>query len=1008
MTERRFAPITDEDPRSARAAALAAALADESGDPIARRDFLTRMGAAIALAGLAGCTRAPREDIVPYVEQPPEVRPGIPRFYATASVLDGYATGLLVESNVGRPTKVEGNPEHPASLGAAGVFEQASVLSLYDPTRARGVKARGVESTWPDVVQALTRGAWVDAAGRGLHFVLEPTSSPTVRWLLDEIRRRLPEIAVSFHSATPRANVWEGARIAFGRVLEPRIALERADVIVALDADLLAGDPGSLRASRQFAARRAVHGPSDGMNRLYVVEPLYTVTGANADHRLRVRASEVRAVAAALAAAVSAPISGGVPPALQAPAAPHRKWVDAVARDLLAHRGRSLVVAGDAQPPEVHALAHAINAVLGNIGVTVALAPSPIIDAGEPSHRLEQLTSALASGAVDTLVVCGANPVYTSPSTSDLGKLLARVRQSAYLGDHDDETAAVTTHVIARAHALESWGDARAFDGTVSLVQPLIEPLFGGRTEIELLAQYAGRPDMSGFDLVRARLRDDLARGGEAPVGSDEFEKAWRSALRRGIVDGTAIAPVPVQVDWAAIGAQLARAGAAPPLELGGGAKEQRLELVIRPDTRVHDGRFANNAWLLELPSLIAKLTWTNAAMLSVATAAKLGIETGDELLLRSDGREVKAAAVIVGGQADDTVGLTLGWGRSHGAELARGRGANAFVLAGDPLLRPLAVQLGKTGARRDLPITQTERSLHGRDKEVLQHGTLAAYRALKTKTNGNGREAAKDGSVLAPQKRHPEKPLVKRQLTLYSTEPGPARVQWAMAIDLSRCTGCSACMTACQAENNIPTVGPDNVVLNREMHWLRVDSYFIGDGPEAEVAPQPMLCQHCEMAPCEYVCPVNATVHSPDGLNEMVYNRCVGTRFCSNNCPYKVRRFNWFDFHKSESATEQLVHNPDVTVRQRGVMEKCTFCVQRLRAYDIATAQGRKTALPKTACQQTCPTEAIVFGDLLDRGSPVVRLHESDRTFAALHELGTEPRVRYLARLKNPNPELS
>ena len=975
MPERRLPAPTHDDPREHRARALAAALAEKGADPIARRDFLTRMGAAMALAGLGACTRAPREEIVPYVHQPPEVRAvASARFYATAFVLGGYATGLLVESHAGRPTKVEGNPLHPASLGATGVFEQASVLSLYDPSRARGATSRGATSGWDGVSRALSQGSWVQDGGRGLWLLLEPTSSPTALRMLDRIRERLPRARVAFHSATPAGNAWEGAQIAFGRVLESRLALERADVIVALDADFLTARPDSLRLSRQFAARRAVFGPADTMNRLYVVEPLYTVTGANADHRLRVRASDVRALAAALAQAVGlAPLPGAIPPALRAPAAPHQRWVDAAARDLLAHRGRSLVVAGDAQPPEVHALAHAMNAVLGNLGTTVELAPSPIVEAGAPSFGLDALASALEAGEVDTLIVCAENPIYTSPAKRDLARLFARARQSAYLGLYDDETAAACTHTIGRAHALESWGDARAYDGTVSIVQPLIQPLFGGRTELEVLGLFAGIGD-EPYDLVRARMRD---------LGADAFERAWRQALKRGIVDGSAIPAVAARVDWNAIAARLAASAPGP--------DTKELELVMRADPRVHDGRFANNAWLLELPSPIEKLTWTNAATLSVDTAARLGIAAGDELLVRAGDRSVRAPAIIVPGQADGTVGLTLGWGRSRGAELARGRGASAYALAADSALRPIPVRVEKTGARRDLPITQTQRRLEGREREVLQHGTLAAHRSA--------------------EKKHLEAPAAKRHLTLYDHEPGPSPRQWGMAIDLSRCTGCSACVVACQAENNVPTVGPDNVVLNREMHWLRIDAYVVGDAHdpnEVGIAVQPMLCQHCELAPCEYVCPVNATVHSPDGLNEMVYNRCVGTRFCSNNCPYKVRRFNWFDFHHDETATEQLVHNPDVTVRQRGVMEKCTFCVQRLRRFEIETRQGKPAAPPKTACQQACPTEAIVFGDILQRGSEVKRLHESDRAFGALHELGTEPRVRYLSRLRNPNPELS
>jgi molybdopterin-containing oxidoreductase family iron-sulfur binding subunit len=970
------APIDRGDLRRARSQQLAAALRAHA-DPVARREFLTRMGATIALAGLGGCTRAPREEIVPYVHAPVGVTPGIARIYATASTLDGYATGVLVESHVGRPTKVEGNPLHPASLGASGAFEQASLLGLYEPSRARGITEKNSPTTWTHLRRALETSRWTREQGAGLWLLLEPTSSPTARVLLDRIRQRLPRATVLFHSPTSPVPVWEGARIAFGRVLEPRLSLERADVIVSLDSDFLGAGPAMLRLAREFADRRDVQAPTDAMNRLYVVEPLYTITGASADHRLRVGACDVLAVAALLAKEIGLPKpSGAVPPNLTVAAAPHEKWIAAVARDLVAHRGRSLIIAGDAQPPEVHALVHVMNAYLGNLGVTVTMAPSPIVEAGEASHDLSRLTDALGAGEVDTLVICGTNAVYASPAERGLGMLLPRARQSVYLGAFVDETAEVCTFTVAQAHQLESWGDARAFDGTVSIIQPLIAPLFDGRTELDVLSLFTDRPDASAYDLVRERFRNEATPGRAAP----EVERAWRNALRRGVVDGTAIRAVPVTLDVPTVFDRvIARAKSPPPPPPPG-----TLELVARPDPRVHDGRFASNAWLLELPAPITKLTWTNAATLSPATAAELGVATGDEVELRSGVRSVKAPVFVVPGQAEGIVGLTLGWGRRRGADVAKGRGADAFALLTGPSSQPLNVEIRTTGAKRDMPITQTHHQLHGRDQDILQHMTLAELREPSAR-------------------RHD-----KKRLALFRKEPGPARWQWAMAIDLSRCTGCGACVVACQAENNVPTVGPDGVYLNREMHWLRIDTYVTGDQDDPQVVPQPMLCQHCEMAPCEYVCPVNATVHSPDGLNEMVYNRCVGTRFCSNNCPYKVRRFNWFDYHEHENAVRSLAHNPDVTVRQRGVMEKCTFCVQRLREFEIKADQGRAKAMPQTACQQACPTRAIVFGDVQDEGSLVTRLHQSDRAYGALANLGTEPRVRYLARVRNVNPELA
>jgi molybdopterin-containing oxidoreductase family iron-sulfur binding subunit len=981
--------MTDPKPvRQLRRENLAIALADER-DSIARRDFMKLMGAAFGLAGLSACTRAPAEEIVPYVVQPPEVTPGRARFYASALTLDGYATGVLVESHEGRPTKIEGNPDHPASLGATGVYEQASVLSLYDPSRARSAAGRMGVMPWKDVATALARGPWVDRGGRGLFLLLEPTSSPTAVALLAEIRRRWPEAAFHFHAPGSPTNVWQGARIAFGRALEPRYDLMKADVIVALDADFLCRGPASIPLARQFADRRRLRHASDGMNRLYVFEPLPTPTGSIADHRIRVRAGDVQAVAAALLQAIGAPqLPRGVPAPLRAAAATSAPAgsrsvgaiVAAVAKDLAAKRGRSLVIAGDGQPPIVHAMAHAINAALGNVGSTVDVAPSPIFDAGEPTHGLDALANALDGGQVDTLLVLGTNAVYTAPADRPLA--IGRARQSAYLGMYDDETARACTYAIAQAHPLESWGDARAFDGTVSVVQPLIEPLHSGRTVLDVLAVLAGLPfTTTSYELVRRRF-------GNQP------ETAWRRALMRGVTEDSAIAPLAgadAAVQWRSIADALSGAATTTP------SSSASLELIFPIDPHVHDGRFTNNAWLLELPGPISKLTWTNAATLAPETAARLSLANGDEVEVRFDGRTVKAPVLVMPGQAQDTIGLALGWGRRGDEELARDVGANAYALRTTraPYVGAGAT-LHATGARRDLPITQLHRGLEGRDDAILHHVTLDEYR----------RQPQESSAKNAP---HPGK---KKPLALYGLPPKSREHQWAMAIDLSICTGCSACVVACQAENNVPTVGPIAVQRGRSMHWLRIDSYFTGDPNDPQVQRQPMLCQHCESAPCEYVCPVNATVHSDDGLNVMVYNRCVGTRFCSNNCPYKVRRFNWFDYHHDESATEQLVHNPDVTVRERGVMEKCTFCVQRLREEEIRSRTDHgdrgKRAPVQTACQQACPTRAIVFGDLLQPGSEVAALHENDRAYAALEDLGTVPRVRYLQSVKNENPEVA
>lgn len=968
---RRDEPAVAVDLRAVRRDELAVAV--DALDPLARREFFARMGAALALAGLSGCTRAPREEIVPYVVQPPEVVPGRPRTYATAWAPDGYAIGLLVETHEGRPTKVEGNPEHPASLGGAGAREQASLATLYDASRARACKEGTRIVPWSDVARVLKNGRWRAREGRGLHLVLAPTSSPTVARLLAALREAYPHARVTFHTPLAKRNAWDGARAAFGRVVEPRFELAAADVVLSLDADLLARGPAHLRLARAFAERRTGEHGAPPMNRFYVVEPLVSVTGAAADHRLAVKSADVVAVAALLAGSIGAWPNAGELAAVGRPAEAHRRWVDAVARDLVAHRGRSLVVAGDDQPPVVHALAHAMNAKLGNVGATVHFAPSPIVDAGESTHGMDPLVDALDAGEVDTLVVA-SNVAYTSPPTLDLTRRIPRARERIYVGEHDDETSAFCTHFVTKTHDFEAWSDACAFDGTLSVAQPLLQPLYDGHSPIDVLAVLVGRETSSAYDLVRETFATTArARG----VPGDH---AFRSALKKGFVDRTAFARTEVRVDESAVArlvreeAQRAHDVEPPPIT------DARLELVARPDPSLHDGSTAPNAWLLELPSPVTSLTWTNAATLATTTARALGLVTGDEIELRSNDGRVVAPVCVVAGQADGTVGLTLGWGRTHGPEVARGRGANAYALGPTEHVN---VAVTKTGRTRTLATTQPHRSLEGRDASIARHAT-------------------RDEAASA---RPPKKPLSLYEPADHDSAREP---RWAMAVDLSRCTGCGACVVACQAENNVPTVGETGVANGRAMHWLRVDRYEVGDEGAPDRVFQPMLCQHCEKAPCEYVCPVNATVHSDDGLNAMVYNRCVGTRFCSNNCPYKVRRFNWFDFHRDEHPVEQLVHNPNVTVRERGVMEKCTFCVQRLRAHEIRRERGEAPPPVQTACQQTCPSGAIVFGDLRDEASPVARLHRSARAYAALDELGTRPRIRYLTRLKNPNPELA
>jgi len=946
---------------------------DDAGS-VTRRDFLRVIGSGVAVAGLGACIEPPRERILPYTARPPEITPGIATYYATTMTLGGFGTGLVVECREGRPTKVEGNQHHPASLGAAGVFEQASVLELYDPDRVRTPRQRGGVGGWDAFVSdfALTPASGGTEQGRGLHFLLEPTASPLTLSLIDRIRALHPAVGFTFYSPLAFTGAMEGARAAFGRPLQPIYDLSRAAVIVSLDADVLDAHPFCLRYARQFADGRRLRTRRDGMNRLYVVESAFTTTGGMADHRLALRAGDVADVATALLAATATPeeVRPLIPLLSRAQSeGPATSWVRAAAADLRAARGQSVVIAGAEQPAAVHAIANALNAILGSIGTTVRFI-EPLLPAEAPEHALTALAAAIDARAVDKLIILGGNPSCTAPADLRFSERIRNVRSKAYLGLYHNETALDCSWVLPGLHYLESWGDARACDGTASFVQPLIRPLYDGRSVDEVLAVCGGLPTTSAHALVR-----------ELWSTQPDFQALWARSLERGVIENTASPPVSAALDWAGVLPVLA-------------AERQRaardsIEVTFRLDPKTLDGRFANNPWLQELPHPITKLTWGNAALLGPETAKRLGIETGDEVSIAFGGGRISIPAIVVPGHAESSITLPLGYGRSGEERVARDVGVNVYPIRtrGAPFIIPDAVVRGvKTGSSEPLATTQGHFTMEGR--AIAREGTLAAYRA--------------DPRTIVPP--HEIAP------SLY--EPvAQSGDQWAMTIDLSVCTGCSACVIACQAENNIPVVGREGVLKRREMHWLRIDRYYTGPAENPRVISQPMACQHCEKAPCEYVCPVNATVHSPDGLNEMVYNRCVGTRFCSNNCPYKVRRFNWFDYSFGVPAVLWMQRNPDVTVRERGVMEKCTYCVQRIRRAGIQAATERRALRDGevvTACQQACPTRAITFGSLDDVDSEVSRSRRQERSYAVLGELGTEPRTRYLARIFNPSPDLT
>ncbi|HEY8211579.1 MAG TPA: TAT-variant-translocated molybdopterin oxidoreductase [Myxococcaceae bacterium] len=972
--------------------------ADLPPEGFARREFLSLLGATVALAG-AACTTKPAERILPYTRTPPELTPGNPLHYATAVQRDGLATGLLVTSWEGRPTKVEGNEEHPTSLGAAGPQDLALTMQLYDPSRARLLRHGGTPVARRTFLLTLAEELKDHErdGGERLRFLVEPTSSPTVLWLRDRIADRFPKSKVVAFASAGRENVYGGTALAFGKPYEPRYDFSRADVIVSLDSDFLCAEGEGLRHARQFADRRD---PEQGpLNRLYVVESLLSITGGMADHRLALRPSEIGAFALLLAGEVAqatqSPVPGDADAAAsgrdlraQSPLEPGLgarvvayfadrpevlKLARAAAKDLSRNRAGSVVIAGRAQPPLVHLAAHAINVALGSHGRAVTFTQPATPDLKTGPRAMAELLAEMHAGKVHTLCITARNPVYGAPADAELAAALEKVPNAIYHALHEDETAPHCAWFVPATHPLESWGDARAADGTISICQPLVAPLFSGVAEIELFAAFLNEADRGAHDLLREYWR--------AQAPAVDFEGQWERWLAHGVLPDTAELPVTPAFEW---GKALAAIGQLAPARKGA-----ELELCFQVDGKVGDGRFSNVPWLQELPDPITKLTWDNAALVSPRTAARLQVGTGDVLRLSLRGRTVEAPAMVVPGQADGVVGVALGYGREGSEPVARGVGFNAGLLRfGDAMW--FAGGLGAERvpyAKRPLATTQQHWAMEGRPIALQQ--SLAEYRE---------RPEEKTEALRGPQ------PTLQKPVEYPD-------YKWGMAVDVSRCTGCNACVTACQAENNVPVVGREQVLRSREMHWLRIDRYFQGnlESPSSMVT-QPMLCQHCEAAPCEYVCPVNATVHSDEGLNEMIYNRCVGTRYCQNNCPYKVRRFNFLHFTGEMDPLERMGMNPDVTVRARGVMEKCTYCVQRIERARITTRlEGRpiRDADLKTACQQACPTTAIVFGNLNDPESQVAKLQERPRRYDVLHELNTRPRTAYLTRIKNPNPEL-
>ncbi len=955
-------------------------------DPVQRRSFLQLMGASLALAGISSCTRQPDEFILPYAKTPEALVPGTPLYFATAMPWSSGAIGLLVESHMGRPTKCEGNPEHSASGGGTDCYAQASVLDLYDPDRSTAVIRNGRLASYDDFVSVLGPDleAQKQKRGAGLRILTGTINSPTLAAQLGALLTDFPKARWIQCEPVSRDNQRLGALLAFAEDVTPRHMLERAEVIVALEDDLLAGGPSAVRQARAWAGRRR---DASAMSRLYVVESTPTGTGSMADHRLALAPSGIDRVARAIAQAVGVDVGSAGGAELGGEDA---AFVAAVVKDLKAQKGKSLVVAGEALSGQVHALVNAINVKLENVGKTVEYGEPAAPASVEEQAGLADLAREMSRGEVEILCVIGANPVYDAPVDLEFVAAMQKVPLRVHYGLREDETGVLCHWHVPATHFLETWSDARAFDGTLSIVQPLIAPLYGSKSVHEFVALLAGKPGIAGYETVRAFWKAKL--GDPA-----DFEAIWRRALHDGVLANSALAA-------RAVSLKRFDAGAAPSAPAG------ELELAFRADPSIYDGRFANNGWLQEVPKPISKLTWDNALYLSPETAAQYQVQSGAVVEIAHAGRKLKAAVWIQPGQARGAATLHLGFGRTRGGKLGTGPGFNAYALRTSTALWGGAATIAKSGETYMLACAQEHHNMSefGYERDLIRETTPAEF----ARGNFGAPRTAVPHKVADTGTGHGEKPghaegALVTQYAGYKYE-GYA---WGMVIDLSTCVGCNACVIACQAENNIPIVGKEQVAIGRELHWIRIDRYFAGAANSPRVLFQPIVCMQCENAPCEVVCPVGATSHGADGLNEMVYNRCVGTKYCSNNCPYKVRRFNFLLYSDWTSAALKLQRNPDVTVRSRGVMEKCTYCVQRISMARIeAKREDRRVQDGEvvTACQQVCPAQAITFGDLNDKSSAVHAKRALGHNYGLLTELNTAPRTTYLSRVSNPNPELA
>jgi MoCo/4Fe-4S cofactor protein with predicted Tat translocation signal len=958
-------------------------------DPVSRRGFLKVMSASLALAGLSGCTKQPDEPIYPYVKEPEDLVLGRPVYFATAMPFNTGAVPLLVKTDAYRPIKVDGNPEHPVNRGSSDPLSQGSLLDLYDPDRSQRVINRGEVREFAAFLAAF-RAMLSDkkaSGGTGLYILSDTVTSPSLAAQWKAAQQSFPNAKWVQWDPVNRDSAYSASKTAFGDYYDAQYRLQDADVIVSLDADFLSSitHPGFLRLAADYASRRKLLDSSISMNRLYSVESAPSTTGFKAEHRLALKPSDIAPFAAALAAAVG---SGGG--SAQAPSGPGGKFLSAIAADLKANAGKCVVIPGEQQTPAVHLAAIAINQALGNVGKTVVYTETVNPMPSNQGQDLVSLVSDMQAGKVDWLVILNANPVYTAPVDLHFEEALNKVKVSAHLGSHLNETGLATEWHINGAHYLESWSDTRAYDGTATVIQPMIDPLYGGKTAHDVIQSMLDHPDLTAYDVVRKTWQGSL--------GAGDAEHAWRKILHDGMVGGTAFQAKTVS---AKIGDLQATAPS---------AADGTVEVIFRPDPNVYDGRYANVGWLQEIPKPVTSMSWDNAALMSYRTLSKFKLAEQDVIAIESNGNTVLAPVLAVPGHPDDAVTVYLGYLRPHGGRVAGGLGFNAYsIRTSNALLFAPGATIKNTGKTYEFAVTKSHYTDH---RSVMAGGDGSGTHSLEGNealTRGIVRYATLDEFKENPNFAHEEEDP-KPDTSLFANWRYDKNA-WGMAVDMNSCVGCNACVVSCYAENNIAVVGRHNTMTGRIMQWLRIDTYFEGDLDAPKAHFQPMTCQHCENAPCEQVCPVGATVHSPEGLNVMVYNRCVGTRYCSNNCPYKVRRFNFLLYSDWDTESLKLMRNPDVTVRSRGVMEKCSYCLQRISAAKIsADKQNRdiRDGEVVTACQQACPTGAIVFGNINDKASKVAKVKAQQRNYGVLADLNTRPRTTYIAEVFNTNPELS